>query len=83
MKRAVPVGTLADTPESLRRKAREFERLTGETRDPARREELLWLAERYSARASQIEGSMDRDPPESPAGAEPSSSETRSDHPSR
>jgi hypothetical protein len=53
--RRVPVGTAADTPASLRAKAREFLRLAGTARDPAAVDELNRLAERYRKRATELE----------------------------
>jgi hypothetical protein len=54
VKRAT-VGTSADTPHSLRMKAKEFRRLAGEERDPAIQLELQRFAAGYEARAAELE----------------------------
>jgi hypothetical protein len=49
------IGTSADTPASLRRKAAEFIRLAVAAADPSVVEELEILAWRYLERAEQLE----------------------------
>jgi hypothetical protein len=51
----VSVGTAADTPHTLRMKAKEFLRMAGEARDPHAYEGLKKLADDYMARAMDIE----------------------------
>ena len=53
--RAFEIGKLPETPHSLRLKAQEFARMAEAARDPAIAEELQLLAERYIARASELE----------------------------
>ena len=53
--RPVPVGTAADTPFSLRRKAAEFRRLANEADDGAVKAELTRLAVAYLERAAVLE----------------------------
>jgi hypothetical protein len=56
--RPTPVGTAADTPHSLRRKAREFLRLASEAKDPERVAELSRLASTYTDRAMEMEAGI-------------------------
>jgi hypothetical protein len=53
--RSFEIGKLPDTPHSLRLKAQEFARMAEAARDPAIAEELQLLADRYNARASEVE----------------------------
>ncbi len=53
--RPLEIGKLPETPQSLRLKAQEFERMAEAARDPAIADELLLLAELYNARANEIE----------------------------
>ena len=51
------IGTPADTPVSLRRKAAEFLRMAENVRDIEQHEELRLLATLYAERASELERS--------------------------
>ena len=51
------IGTPADTPASLRRKAAEFLRMAESVRDIEHHEELRLLATLYAERASELERS--------------------------
>jgi hypothetical protein len=53
--RPVTVGTAADTPFSLRRKAAEFRRLANEAAAPEVKAELTRLAVAYLERAAALE----------------------------
>jgi hypothetical protein len=53
--RPVTVGTLADTPASLRRKASEFLRLASESQNADMIDELHRLALAYAERAKELE----------------------------
>jgi hypothetical protein len=61
--RPVPVGTVADTPSSLRAKAAEFLRLAAEHKNPTMVEELHQLALRYMDQAKELEASAAIQPP--------------------
>jgi hypothetical protein len=56
----IRTGTAADTPHSLRHKAREFLRLAAEARDPLVVVELRKLATEYEEQAGVLERQAER-----------------------